>query len=350
MHALDSTCMHFTIGDYSMSSENAKPHVIKPRGNNSKVRDRCTTTAYLPTSWPDYQKLVKDKFGCSGSERLSQLMLKDLAELQGKTMPSQENIKSLEMEVSSLIRKCKTIGQYLAKHGVYHQLENLVDREFKLAADFKNLDDVAKLMLEYVPKRSDDFGRDDLELMLQLLNLNRQKLQQKKMLDDIRLGRYVAPTQPVVATVLSAGAPVSKPENVVVAPTSELTPIVSTQPPVSLDNKLGVAPIKEVTATVNVKPAVSPVERLVVAQTAEQIQEGVRKINDCLKDINQKSKGNEEVKRVIRPIPEPIYVFKKGEPEIKLPSNKELSELNALFGDDDLEAEESEDSEADKKI
>jgi hypothetical protein len=303
--------VNFVNSNENSSNNNPNPKPIptrKARGPNTRVRDRVTTSTYLPTSWPDYQKLVKDKYGCSGSERLSQLMLKDLAEIEGKAAPTEQNIKFLEMEISSLIRKCKTIGQYLAKQGVYSQLENLVDREFKLADDLKNLDVVIKQMLEYLPKRSDDFNRDDLELMVQLLSLNRQKAQQKRILDDMRLGKGVAPSQqPAVATVVAfpAGTRVSKPENVVVAPTSEVTPIVSTQPAVSLEKKIPVAP------TLLEKEAENEVKRKIDEEAARKIAN--------------------------RPLPQPCYFFKKGVPEIKLLSNSELAELKKLGGDADEE-------------
>jgi hypothetical protein len=301
----------FSIGDFVEEAKNQIETITNPKdrrksGNNSKVRDRVSTSTYLPTSWPDYQKLVKAKYGCSGSERLSQLMLIDMAELQGKAVPSEQNIKFLEMEISTLIRKCKTIGQYLAKQGVYQQLENLVDREFKLNDALSNLDVVIQQMLEYEPKRSDDFNNDDLELMIQLLSLNKQKAQQKRILDDIRLGRHVARTQVDLSQ-----------EEKHVAPNSEFKLIVSPEPAVSIDKNSSVAPTK------------------VDKETENEV----------------KRKRDEEAARKIanRPLPQPCYFFKKGVPEIKLLSNSQLAELKELStNSNEEEDEETEDSEADE--
>ena len=243
-----------------------------------KVKDGVATSVYLPKEWPDYRKVCEKKLGISASARLSQLMLKDLAEMKGQSLPSEQNIQDLELEIARIIVKCKKIGKYLAKQGTYKQLENLVDIDLKLDDSFKNLDDVIRKMLEYEPKRSDDFGKDDLELMVQLLGLNREKRIKKKILDDIRLGRYVAPSQLSLSVekvdLTQAGKSV--------APTAEVIPIVLGKPAVSIDPNSFVAPTKVD------KEAENEVKR-------KRDEEAVRKI-------------------ATRPLPQPCLYFQKRRP------------------------------------
>jgi hypothetical protein len=278
-----------------------------------KIKDGIATSVYLPKEWPEYRKVCEKKLGISASARLSQLMLKDLAEMKGQSLPSQQNIQDLELEIARIIVKCKKIGKYLVKQGTYKQLENLVDIDLKLDDTFANLDDVISKMLEYEPKRSDDFGKDDLELMVQLLGLNRDKRQKKKTLDDMRLGRYVAPPQ--VSLSVEKIDLTQADKNV--APNTEALLIVSAEPAVSIDSDSFVAPTK-------------------VDKEAEN--EGKRK------------RDEEAVRKIAtRPLPQPCYTFKKGVPQIRLLSNSELAELKELSTDsNEEEDEETQDSEADE--
>ena len=66
------------------------------------------TSVYLsPLFSSEYRQLCEERYGVSGSFRLNELMLKDLAEMKGQTLPSHTNISALEMRVANLIARGK---------------------------------------------------------------------------------------------------------------------------------------------------------------------------------------------------------------------------------------------------
>jgi hypothetical protein len=163
---------------------------------------RCV---YLPVEWSEYAMLCKQKLGVSGSARLSELMLKDLAEMQGQTLPSQANIETLEIQLANLIARIKKLKAFLVKLKVYEPLEDLI-RDWRLnVTTFANLDAITEKFLKYQIQRGDSFTRDDIELFMQFLSLVKQKTLRKNELDKLRLDRIDGVVTPV--PVASADAP-----------------------------------------------------------------------------------------------------------------------------------------------
>jgi hypothetical protein len=178
-------------------------------------------SVYLsPLFSTDYRPLCEAKLGVSGSFRLNELMLADLASMQGQTVPSQANIDALEMQLANLIVRIKKLKGFLVKIGSYSDLEDLA-RDWRLNVEtFCNLDAVVERFLRYDVQKSDRFSRDDVELFVQLLNLVKQKALRKNELDKLRLDRING----VVAPVPPASHPEPSPATTPNEPVSVVAP------------------------------------------------------------------------------------------------------------------------------
>jgi hypothetical protein len=139
--------------------------------------------------WQEYRKLCDQKYNVSGSYRLNELMLKDMAEMKGQTLPNQQNVTDLELKLATLLTRRKKLGMFLAKTRVYKPLEKLVIG-WKIDSDtFKNLDVIISKLLAYEPTVRDGFSKDDIELFIQLLKINLEKYLLKRLLDSLRLNK-----------------------------------------------------------------------------------------------------------------------------------------------------------------
>ncbi len=116
-------------------------------------------------------------------------MLRDMAELQGQSIPSDQNIADLELQVSSIIIKGKRIKGLLLKENVYHDLEDLAVRFGLDFESYNNADVVTQKFLDHQISPSDRFSRDDCELFLQLIDLAAIKAKAKRQLDILRRAR-----------------------------------------------------------------------------------------------------------------------------------------------------------------
>ena len=156
------------------------------------------TSVYLsPLFSSEYRQLCEEKYGVSGSFRLNEFMLKDLAEMKGQMLPSQVNIQSLEMQLANLIARGKKLKAFLVKLGVYSELEDLAI-EWRLNVEsFSNLDSVVEKFLNYKRLPTDHFNKDDIELFIQILGLVKEKSLKKAELDKLRLNRIKGTPVPV---------------------------------------------------------------------------------------------------------------------------------------------------------
>jgi hypothetical protein len=164
----------------------------------------------------EYRQLCEAHYGVSGSFRLNELMLADLAEMKGQTLTSQANITGLEMQVANLIARTKKIKAFLTKLGVYSDLEDLTIKWRLDIESFGNTDSIIDKFLSYKLLPTDHFTKDDIELFVQLLSLVKEKTLKKADLDKLRLNRIrgtLAPvppgSPPEPATVSVSVAPVS---------------------------------------------------------------------------------------------------------------------------------------------
>jgi hypothetical protein len=144
------------------------------------------TTVYLdPKAWNEYKTLVPLKLNKSASERLRELVNKDLAELKGaeaqRQTPDYSNLKKrLYILVSDLDKLEKTLKQ----HKVYADLVDLAETHKIDRAKFSNLDKV-------IAKLFDDWNgaQDDLHLFITLLETVQEKRGVEHELKQIRLER-----------------------------------------------------------------------------------------------------------------------------------------------------------------
>ena len=193
--------MHFSFSDYDENAERPKRN-LKPgsRGKHkesaSEVRG-CTSVYLSPLFSEEYRQLCEERYGVSGSFRLNELMLKDLAEMKGQTLPSQTNISALEMQVANLIARGKKIKAFLIKLGVYSDLEDLAIKWRLDVESFGNMDSIIDKFLSYKLLPTDHFTKDDIELFVQLLSLVKEKTLKKAELDKLRLNRIRGTPSPV---------------------------------------------------------------------------------------------------------------------------------------------------------
>jgi len=178
----------------------------------------------------EYRQLCEEHYGVSGSFRLNELMLADLADMKGQTLTSQTNITALEMQVANLIARTKKIKAFLTKLGVYSDLEDLTIKWRLDIESFGNTDSIIDKFLSYKLLPTDHFTKDDIELFVQLLSLVKEKTLKKADLDKLRLNRIrgtpppVPPGSPPEPATVKADEAVS----VSVAPVSvEFTPTES---------------------------------------------------------------------------------------------------------------------------
>ena len=212
---------------------------LKPgsrQGSNGSTKNRppkfgrCTSVYLSPLFSEEYRQLCEEHYGVSGSFRLNELMLADLAEMKGQTLTSQTNITALEMQVANLIARTKKIKAFLTKLGVYSDLEDLTIKWRLDVESFGNTDSIIDKFLSYKLLPTDHFTKDDIELFVQLLSLVKEKTLKKAELDKLRLNRIrgtpapVPPGSPPEPATVKADEAVS----VSVAPVSvEVTPTES---------------------------------------------------------------------------------------------------------------------------
>ena len=156
------------------------------------------TSVYLsPFFSSEYRQLCEERYGVSGSFRLNEFMLKDLAEMKGQTLPSYTNISALEMRVANLIARGKKYKAFLVKLGVYSDLEDLAIKWRLDVESFGNMDSITDKFLSYKLLPTDHFTKDDIELFVQLLSLVKEKTLKKAELDKLRLNRIRGTPAPV---------------------------------------------------------------------------------------------------------------------------------------------------------
>ena len=156
------------------------------------------TSVYLsPLFSSEYRQLCEERYGVSGSFRLNEFMLKDLAEMKGQTLPSYTNISALEMRVANLIARGKKYKAFLVKLGVYSDLEDLAIKWRLDVESFGNMDSIIDKFLSYKLLPTDHFTKDDIELFVQLLSLVKEKTLKKAELDKLRLNRIRGTPTPV---------------------------------------------------------------------------------------------------------------------------------------------------------
>lgn len=146
--------------------------------------------------WPEFRALCEQKLGCTGSFRLNQLMLEELAKMKGMTVATVQNIGVLEMQVATLIHDGKKLCYLLKKVGVYYKLADLAAEWHLDWKDFHNADSVIGKFLDYTPLAKDKFTRDDIEVFIQILGKAKEKCLRKAELDKLRrekLNGVVAP-------------------------------------------------------------------------------------------------------------------------------------------------------------
>lgn len=154
------------------------------------VKGRATTL-YLSQIWNEYQRVVRQKLQMSGSRRLSTLMEEDLSRLLGQDLTAaqySQRIRDFELQLGHLIVESRKIKNYLVKVGCYSEIEDSVINTFGLdVTTFKNVDSVIKKLISFEPHEHDNFGKDDLELMVSLLRILSEKMKIKSELDRLRL-------------------------------------------------------------------------------------------------------------------------------------------------------------------
>jgi hypothetical protein len=177
----------------------------------------------------EYRQLCEEHYGVSGSFRLNELMLADLADMKGQTLPSETNITALEMQVANLIARTKKVKAFLNKLRVYSDLEDLTIKWRLDVESFSNTDSIIDKLLSYRLLPTDHFTKDDIELFVQLLSLVKEKTLKKIELDKLRLNRIrgtPAPTPP--SQLKPATVMADETVSVAVAPVSvEITPTES---------------------------------------------------------------------------------------------------------------------------
>jgi len=223
----------------TMTMQERPKRNLKPgsrQGSNGSTKNRppkfgrCTSVYLSPLFSEEYRQLCEAHYGVSGSFRLNELMLADLAEMKGQTLTSQTNITALEMQVANLIARTKKIKAFLTKLGVYSDLEDLTIKWRLDIESFGNTDSIIDKFLSYKLLPTDHFTKDDIELFVQLLSLVKEKTLKKADLDKLRLNRIrgtpppVPPGSPPEPATVKADEAVS----VSVAPVSvEFTPTES---------------------------------------------------------------------------------------------------------------------------
>jgi hypothetical protein len=179
---------------------------LKPgsrQGSNGSTKNRppkfgrCTSVYLSPLFSEEYRQLCEEHYGVSGSFRLNELMLADLADMKGQTLPSQTNITSLEMQVANLIARTKKVKAFLNKLRVYSDLEDLTIKWRLDVESFSNTDSIIDKLLSYRLLPTDHFTKDDIELFVQLLSLVKEKTLKKIELDKLRLNRIRGTPAPV---------------------------------------------------------------------------------------------------------------------------------------------------------
>ena len=223
----------------TMTMQERPKRNLKPgsrQGSNGSTKNRppkfgrCTSVYLSPLFSEEYRQLCEAHYGVSGSFRLNELMLADLADMKGQTLTSQTNITALEMQVANLIARTKKIKAFLTKLGVYSDLEDLTIKWRLDIESFGNTDSIIDKFLSYKLLPTDHFTKDDIELFVQLLSLVKEKTLKKADLDKLRLNRIrgtpppVPPGSPPEPATVKADEAVS----VSVAPVSvEFTPTES---------------------------------------------------------------------------------------------------------------------------
>ena len=157
----------------------------------------CTSVYLSPLFTTEYRPLCEERYGVSGSFRLNEFMLKDLAEMKGQTLPSHTNISALEMQVANLIARGKKFKAFLVKLGVYSDLEDLAIKWRLDVESFSNVDSIIEQFLSYKLLPTDHFNENDIELFVQLLSLVKEKTLKKAELDKLRLNRIRGTPSPV---------------------------------------------------------------------------------------------------------------------------------------------------------
>jgi len=189
----------------AMTMERPKRN-LKPgsrQGSNGSTKNRppkfgrCTSVYLSPLFSEEYRQLCEEHYGVSGSFRLNELMLADLADMKGQTLPSQTNITALEMQVANLIARTKKVKSFLTKLGVYSDLEDLTIKWRLDVESFGNTDSIIDKLLSYRLLPTDHFTKDDIELFVQLLSLVKEKTLKKAELDKLRLNRIRGTPAPV---------------------------------------------------------------------------------------------------------------------------------------------------------
>jgi hypothetical protein len=197
--------MYFSFSDIMTErpKRNLKPGKIQGSNQYEQTHNKSTngstnhlpkfgrvTSVYLsPLFSEEYRQLCQEKYGVSGSFRLNELMLKDLAEMKGQTLPTQTNITALEMQVANLIARAKKIKAFLTKLGVYSDIEDLAIKWRLDVESFSNVDSIIEQFLTYKFLPTDHFTENDIELFVQLLTLVKEKTLKKTELDKLRLNR-----------------------------------------------------------------------------------------------------------------------------------------------------------------
>jgi hypothetical protein len=211
---------------------------LKPgsrQGSNGSTKNRppkfgrCTSVYLSPLFSEEYRQLCEEHYGVSGSFRLNELMLADLAEMKGQTLTSQANITALEMQVANLISRTKKIKAFLTKLGVYSDLEDLTIKWRLDVESFGNTDSIIDKFLSYKLLSTDHFTKDDIELFVQLLSLVKEKTLKKADLDKLRLNRIRGTPAPVPTGSPPEPATVKADEAVWVSVASVSVEIMSTE-------------------------------------------------------------------------------------------------------------------------
>jgi hypothetical protein len=268
-------------------------------------KSKCgsTTSVYLPPEWSEYTKICKERLGISASQRLSEYLIKDLAELRGESPNSQFNIAELELRLKQNIVQGRKLQQYLEKQGT---LDDLIIQADKFQLNFEtlsNVNDVVLKFLDYNPKANDRFNNNDIEFYIEYLFLAREKLLKQTTLNNARRAKISSlksvPSESTVPNVPAKETPMP----VIPLPLDAVAQI----PAPYQDGKLVVAPTL-------------PVE---------------------VSEIEAKRSAKVDIANQF--LPEPVYVFKHGKPEIKLLSNTEITEFKRLTRkpdeDDEIEEE-----------
>jgi hypothetical protein len=166
-----------------------------------------------------------------------------------------------------------------------------------------NVNDVVLKFLDYNPKANDRFNNNDIEFYIEYLFLAREKLLKQTTLNNARRAKISSlksvPSESTVPNVPAKETPMP----VIPLPFDAVAQI----PAANQDNKVVVAPKLPIEVSKN----------------------------------EAKHAANVDV--VNRLLPEPVYIFKNGKPEIKLLSNTEITEFKRLTRkrdeDDEIEEE-----------